>query len=62
MDAYTWLSDHYRPGDKIFLFGKFFGHFIYFTALKARPGFSRGAYQVRALAGMIDQVSTSFDL
>ncbi|KAG1886076.1 hypothetical protein F4604DRAFT_1877997 [Suillus subluteus] len=39
MGAYRWLSDKYRPGDKIFLFG-----------------FSRGAYQVRVLAGMIHQM------
>ncbi|KZP19845.1 hypothetical protein FIBSPDRAFT_743285 [Athelia psychrophila] len=37
--AYQWLSNHYREGDKIFLFG-----------------FSRGAFQVRALAGMIETV------
>ncbi|CAE6363194.1 unnamed protein product [Rhizoctonia solani] len=37
--AYRWLSDHYQPGDQIFLFG-----------------FSRGAYQVRTLAGMIHTV------
>ncbi|KAG2137498.1 hypothetical protein DEU56DRAFT_736745 [Suillus clintonianus] len=37
--AYKWLSDRYKDGDKIFLFG-----------------FSRGAYQVRALAGMIHEV------
>ncbi|KZP16557.1 hypothetical protein FIBSPDRAFT_698925, partial [Athelia psychrophila] len=37
--AYRWLSNHYREGDKIFLFG-----------------FSRGAFQVRALAGMIETV------
>ncbi|KAF8597598.1 hypothetical protein BDV93DRAFT_452546 [Ceratobasidium sp. AG-I] len=41
--AYRWLSDHYRPGDEIFLFG-----------------FSRGAYQVRALAGMIETVGLIF--
>ncbi|WP_300366046.1 DUF2235 domain-containing protein [Hydrogenimonas sp.] len=34
--AYKWLCDHYRPEDRIFLFG-----------------FSRGAYTVRSLAGMI---------
>ncbi|KAI6037808.1 hypothetical protein EDC04DRAFT_2090344 [Pisolithus marmoratus] len=39
MDAYEWLSNTYKDGDKIFLFG-----------------FSRGAYQVRALAGMIERV------
>ncbi|KAG9097225.1 hypothetical protein FS749_006776 [Ceratobasidium sp. UAMH 11750] len=43
MTAYRWLSDHYQPGDRIFLFG-----------------FSRGAYQVRALAGMIATVGLIF--
>ncbi|KAF8489057.1 hypothetical protein JB92DRAFT_3148147 [Gautieria morchelliformis] len=37
--AYRWLSQNYRDGDRIYLFG-----------------FSRGAYQVRALAGMIHKV------
>lgn len=37
--AYGWLASHYRPGDRIFLFG-----------------YSRGAYAVRSLAGLIDQV------
>ncbi|KAI0312153.1 hypothetical protein OF83DRAFT_1166078 [Amylostereum chailletii] len=37
--AYLWLSEHYQPGDRIFLFG-----------------FSRGAYQVRALAAMMAKV------
>lgn len=35
-DAYKFLMDNYKPGDRVFLFG-----------------FSRGAYTVRALAGMI---------
>jgi uncharacterized protein (DUF2235 family) len=35
-EAYQFLSRHFQPGDKIFLFG-----------------FSRGAYTIRALAGMI---------
>ncbi|KAF8520139.1 hypothetical protein BU17DRAFT_47166, partial [Hysterangium stoloniferum] len=39
MDAYRWLADNYRDGDRIYLFG-----------------FSRGAYQVRVLAGMIHKV------
>ncbi|KAH0833833.1 hypothetical protein J3R83DRAFT_10997 [Lanmaoa asiatica] len=39
MASYRWLSDNYKDGDSIFLFG-----------------YSRGAYQVRALAGMIAQV------
>ncbi|KAL0958322.1 hypothetical protein HGRIS_000467 [Hohenbuehelia grisea] len=39
LSAYQWLSENYRDGDRIFLFG-----------------FSRGAYQVRVIAGMIDRV------
>ncbi|KZP03421.1 hypothetical protein FIBSPDRAFT_1055297 [Athelia psychrophila] len=38
-EAYSWLSERYRPGDRIFLLG-----------------YSRGAYQVRALAAMIETV------
>ena len=37
--AYHHLASHYRPGDRIFLFG-----------------FSRGAYAVRSLAGVIDRI------
>ncbi|KAF8329934.1 hypothetical protein F5887DRAFT_1181051, partial [Amanita rubescens] len=37
--GYRWLSDTYKPGDRIFLFG-----------------YSRGAYQARAIAGMISEV------
>lgn len=36
LGAYRWLCDHYRKGDRIFLFG-----------------FSRGAYTVRSLGGLI---------
>ncbi|KAF4618210.1 hypothetical protein D9613_011577 [Agrocybe pediades] len=39
MGAYSWLSDNYQHGDRIFLIG-----------------FSRGAFQVRALSAMIDKV------
>ncbi|KZV92974.1 hypothetical protein EXIGLDRAFT_674515 [Exidia glandulosa HHB12029] len=39
LSAYLWLSENYKIGDRIFLFG-----------------FSRGAYQVRALSAMIDAV------
>ncbi|THV02718.1 WD40 repeat-like protein [Dendrothele bispora CBS 962.96] len=39
LGAYQWLSENYRDGDQIFLFG-----------------FSRGAYQVRVIAGMIERV------
>lgn len=37
--AYGYLASHYRPGDRIFLFG-----------------YSRGAFAVRSLAGVIDRV------
>jgi uncharacterized protein (DUF2235 family) len=37
--AYGWLASHYRPGDRIFLFG-----------------YSRGAFAVRSLAGVIDRI------
>ncbi|THU93363.1 hypothetical protein K435DRAFT_670369 [Dendrothele bispora CBS 962.96] len=43
-----WLMDHYRPGDRIFLFAH---HDTILDGLHA--GFSRGAYQVRTLAGII---------
>lgn len=39
LDAYRFLVDHHRDGDKIFLFG-----------------FSRGAYTIRVLAGMLGLV------
>ncbi len=38
-DAYTYLMNHYQPGDRIYMFG-----------------FSRGAYTVRAVAGMLQQI------
>ncbi|KAJ7489000.1 hypothetical protein FB451DRAFT_1024675, partial [Mycena latifolia] len=41
LKAYRWLSHTYQTGDKIFFFGE---------------RFSRGAHQVRALAGMIKTV------
>ncbi|KZP32685.1 hypothetical protein FIBSPDRAFT_722414 [Athelia psychrophila] len=44
LGAYRWLSEHYKPGDRIFLFG-----------------FSRGAFQVRALAGMIEKVGLLYE-
>ena len=37
-EAYSWLADNYRLGDRIFLFG-----------------FSRGAYTVRSLVGLINE-------
>ncbi|KAK0451389.1 uncharacterized protein EV420DRAFT_1646119 [Desarmillaria tabescens] len=44
-EAYQWLVDHYKPGDRIYLFG-----------------FSRGAYQVRVLAGMIKKIASTLGL
>lgn len=37
--SYAWLSQHWQPGDQIFLIG-----------------YSRGAFGVRSLAGMIDRI------
>jgi uncharacterized protein (DUF2235 family) len=39
LSAYRFLVEHYKPGDKIYLFG-----------------FSRGAYTVRVLAGLIHKI------
>lgn len=39
MAAYGWLANHYRPGDRIFLFG-----------------YSRGAFAVRSLSGLIARI------
>ncbi|MFT4121934.1 DUF2235 domain-containing protein [Bradyrhizobium sp.] len=39
LNAYCFLVEHYKPGDKIYLFG-----------------FSRGAYTVRVLAGLIHKI------
>lgn len=58
--AYRWLSDTYRPGDQIFLFGTY--QLAWNIALIGdipEIGFSRGAYQVRALAAMIHRVSVA---
>ncbi|KAJ7854914.1 hypothetical protein B0H13DRAFT_1642136 [Mycena leptocephala] len=51
-DSYRWLADHYQPGDVIFLFGIFLA--LFFIAYDSC--FSRGAYQVRTLAGMINKM------
>jgi hypothetical protein len=55
--AYRWLSDLYQDGDRIFLFGT---NSLGSGATYSQTfllGFSRGAYQVRALAAMIKMVS-----
>ncbi|EIM79573.1 uncharacterized protein STEHIDRAFT_44268, partial [Stereum hirsutum FP-91666 SS1] len=53
-EAYLWLSENYRDGDRIFLFGMLGSHFVLRVELIFR--FSRGAYQVRCLSAMIDTV------
>ncbi|KIM74194.1 hypothetical protein PILCRDRAFT_53507, partial [Piloderma croceum F 1598] len=50
---YCWLSNHYQPGDKIFLFGMVICSGM---SMNYADWFSHGAYQVRTLAGMIDRV------
>jgi len=57
MASYRWLSDNYKDGDKIFLFGEISRLMVPTLCFTPVPGFSRGAYQVRALAGMIARVS-----
>lgn len=56
--AYRWLADHHQPGDKIYLFGGYSRHTV--KSVEAlnllAAGFSRGAYQIRSLAGMIERV------
>ena len=60
LGAYRWLSQNYQENDRIYLVGKspFCSYFI--PKLKHLQGFSRGAYQVRALAGMIETVCIPF--
>ncbi len=53
--AYEWLADHYLPGDRIYLFGSFFDTLVASQA-KSHVGFSRGAFQIRTLSGMIEKV------
>ena len=60
--AYRWLSDNYQENDRIFLFGesKLGPSISYYLHRSNILGFSRGAYQVRALAGMIHRVRYSW--
>ncbi|KAJ2915261.1 hypothetical protein MD484_g5137, partial [Candolleomyces efflorescens] len=56
LGAYRWLSEMYEgPEDKIYLFGKRL-HTSLALSLISSKGFSRGAYQVRCLAGMLSRV------
>jgi len=57
MSSYRWVADNYEDGDRIFLFGEnILDISLFLSSLTCSIGFSRGAYQVRALAGMIDKV------
>ncbi|KAJ7900848.1 hypothetical protein B0H13DRAFT_1883251 [Mycena leptocephala] len=53
--GYRWLSNHYRPGDRIFLFGTTPLTLVQLE-LNQASRFSCGTYQVRALAAMIDKL------
>ena len=57
LGAYRWLSDNYKPGDCIFLFGAL-QQYVTDTSVNAEgsTGFSRGAFQVRVLSAMIHKV------
>ena len=57
-DAYSWLADTYREGDRIYLFGAPSSPFAPVDDNSMLAGFSRGAYQVHALASMIHEVTT----
>ena len=56
--AYTWLVERYRKGDRIYLFGASTLHSALAEGNYPLVGFSRGAYQVRALASVIHEVRT----
>ena len=50
---------NYRPGDKICIFGKTVPTVPILYSQSYFPGFSRGAYTARALAGMLHKASSS---
>jgi uncharacterized protein (DUF2235 family) len=54
--SYKFLCDTFKPGDRIYLLGNPFQRAEIYMLLRALTGFSRGAYQVRVLAGMIKKV------
>ena len=55
-DAYNWLAGAYQKGDQIYLFGASSSPIALAYGNDILAGFSRGAYQVRALASMIHEV------
>ena len=57
LGAYRWLSDNYKPGDCIFLFGALEQYVTCMSVdAEGSTGFSRGAFQVRVLSAMIHKV------
>ena len=57
LGAYRWLSDNYKRGDCIFLFGALEQNVTCMSVdAEGSTGFSRGAFQVRVLSAMIDKV------
>ena len=60
--AYQWLSDNYEDGDCIFLFGKSRQFRLVLHHFSLGTGFSRGAFQVRALSAMIHKVRSPLHL
>ena len=57
-NAYNWLVDAYQGGDRIYLFGAPSLPCVLVDDNSMLAGFSRGAYQARALASMIHEVMT----
>jgi uncharacterized protein (DUF2235 family) len=57
LDGYKFLMQNYNVGDKVCLFGSSGPHGgPDGKRLTSFPGFSRGAYTARALAGMLHKV------
>ena len=63
-DAYGWLARTYQEGDQIYLFGRLAAcsFVIVLAPDHCGIGFSRGAYQVRVLAGMIHEVCPELNM
>ena len=58
LGAYCWLSDNYKCGDCIFLFGVLEQCLTCMSVdAEGFKGFSCGAFEVRILFSMIDKVS-----
>ena len=59
LSAYQWLSENYLQSDRVYLFGRrmiILLDYGYPLTPTLFPGFSRGAYQVRIISGMIKTV------